>query len=198
LKCINFYVLIFLFFISCDDKSDDIKKRISENELQLLSIEKNKNDSGFQLKNGVLYFNDNPYSGAVHEFYDHKVLKSISRYYLGKKEGEYVGFYPNQKKWFERFYSRGIKVKTHNGWYQNGQQMFEYQFNNLGAYHGYVKDWHSNGQLAKHFNFENGQEVGSQKMWTSTGKIRANFFTVNGERHGLIGLKNCVSVTTTK
>ena len=31
-------------------------------------------------------------------------------------------------------------------------------------------------------------------MWKPSGNIRANFFNVNGERHGLIGLKNCVSV----
>ena len=33
-------------------------------------------------------------------------------------------------------------------------------------------------------------------MWKVNGKIRANFFTIKGERHGLIGLKNCVSVIT--
>ena len=198
MRLIIIYFLSFIFFISCNTKTNEIKEPISADEVQISSIEKNRKDASFQLKNGILYFDDKPYSGIVNEFYSDEILKSISTYNLGKKEGEYLGFYPNQKKRFERFYSKGVKVKTHKGWYKNGQQLFEYQFNNLGAYHGYVKDWHLNGQLAKHFNFENGQEVGSQKMWTLTGKIRANFFTVNGERHGLIGLKNCVSVATTK
>ena len=72
--------------------------------------------------------------------------------------------------------------------------MFEYQFNDKGVYHGSLKDWHQNGQLAKHFNFKDGKEIGSQRMWKLNGEIRANFYTVKGERHGLIGLKNCVSV----
>ncbi|WP_282072950.1 hypothetical protein [Polaribacter atrinae] len=72
--------------------------------------------------------------------------------------------------------------------------MFEYHISDKGVYDGSVKDWHYNGQLAKHFNFVDGKETGSQKMWNANGKIRANFYTVNGDRHGLIGLKNCVSV----
>ena len=74
--------------------------------------------------------------------------------------------------------------------------MFLYHFNNKGRYHGAVKDWHSNGILGKHFNFMEGKERGSQKMWDLDGKITANFYTVENERHGLIGLKNCISNLT--
>lgn len=192
-------IVFLLFFISCNNPvNKEIKEVITVVEIKIPSIEKDKNDKGFNLKNGVLYFEEIPYSGTVNQFYKDGNLKSTSTYYKGKREGKYLGFYSNQNKWFERFYVKGKKTKIHSAWYQNGQQMFEYQFNNQGVYHGYVKDWHPNGQLAKHFNFENGKEVGSQKMWQSTGKIRANFFTINGERHGLIGLKNCVSVVKTK
>ncbi len=31
-------------------------------------------------------------------------------------------------------------------------------------------------------------------MWDFKGRIKANFYTVANERHGLIGLKKCVSV----
>ena len=41
-----------------------------------------------------------------------------------------------------------------------------------------------------------GKERGSQKMWDLDGKITANFYTVENERHGLIGLKNCISNLT--
>lgn len=184
-----------LFFLSCDNLSKERKTVDNPIRIDIPSETKDRSDASFQLKNGVLYFKEQPYSGTVHQFYQDKSLKSIATYFLGKREGKYLGYYPNQNKWFERYYSKGIKIKTHKAWYQNGQQMFEYQFNNQGVYDGYVKDWHFNGQLAKHFNFIDGKEVGSQKMWKSTGKISANFYTVQGDRHGLIGLKNCVSVT---
>lgn len=193
-KCISHCLVLFILFISCDKNLQVEKKSILKPEIVIPLIKKVRSDVNFKLKNGILYFKKNPYSGTVQQFYENGNLKSTSTYNQGKREGKYIGFYPNQKKWFERFYTEGIKVKTHKGWYKNEQQMFEYQFNNEGIYNGVVKEWHINGQLAKHFNFENGKETGSQKMWQSTGKIKANFFTINGERHGLIGLKNCVSV----
>ncbi|WP_105015464.1 toxin-antitoxin system YwqK family antitoxin [Polaribacter porphyrae] len=187
-------IIILFFFISCDETLQDVKQESVINTIKIPNIIKNKTDSLFKLKNGVLFYNDMPYSGIVKEFYNDEKSKSTSEYYQGKREGKYFGFYPNQQKWFERFYAKGLKVKIHKGWFLNGQQMFEYQFNKKGVYNGFVKDWHNNGQLAKYFNFVDGKENGSQKMWKPTGKIRANFYTVNGERHGLIGLKNCVSV----
>ena len=182
-----------VFLISCDGKITE-RGIISHKLVEIPLIEKNRNDENFELINGVLFFDSERYSGTVREFYKDNHVKSISEYYEGKREGKFFGFYFNGSRWFERYYSKGKKISVHKSWYQNEQQMFEYQFNDNGVYHGYTKDWHFNGQLAKHFNFDKGQEKGSQKMWKPDGKIRANFFTVNGERHGLIGLKNCVSV----
>ncbi len=53
--------------------------------------------------------------------------------------------------------------------------MFVYHFKKTGVYNGSVKDWYANGVLAKSFNFIEGKEAGSQKMWDLKGKIRANF-----------------------
>ena len=62
-------------------------------------------------------------------------------------------------------------------------------------YHGNVKEWYSNGQLYRDFNFNNGKEVGSQKLWKLDGTIKANYEVVKGERFGLIGLKKCYQVS---
>lgn len=193
LKSLIYNILFCFLFISCDEKNQE-EISISVDEIIIPSIEKNKNAANFKMKNGILFFDDIQYSGIVKEFYPDKSLKSTSEYYQGKRQGEFFGFYSEGNKWFERYYTKGIKTGTHKGWFQDGQQMFEYQLNAKGVYHGSLKDWHSNGQLAKHFNFVDGKEYGSQKMWKPDGKISANFYTVNGDRHGLIGLKNCVSV----
>lgn len=186
-------IIFCLLFINCNQIKVD-KTSILMDEITIPSIEKNINNASFKIKNGILFFDKKPYSGIVKEFYDDGVLKTKSEYYQGKRQGEFFGWYATGNRWFERYYKKGIKVKNHKGWFNDGQQMFEYQFNANGVYNGYTKDWHYNGQLAKHFNFIEGKESGSQKMWKLDGKIRANFHTINGERHGLIGLKNCVSV----
>jgi antitoxin component YwqK of YwqJK toxin-antitoxin module len=48
------------------------------------------------------------------------------------------------------------------------------------------------------FNYKNGKETGSQRLWKPDGSIKANYEVVNGERFGLIGLKKCYTVTVDK
>ncbi|WP_298880135.1 hypothetical protein [uncultured Polaribacter sp.] len=193
MKPFIYSILFFYFFASCNYKDNNQSIDIIK-EITIPSITKNKNDVNFSLKNGILFYENKVYSGVINDFYDNGDIKSTSQYFEGKREGKYFGWYLNKNKSFQRFYKNGIKTGTHLGWFKDGSKMFEYQLNNKGVYHGHVKDWHQNGQIAKHFNFIDGKENGSQKMWQLNGKIRANFYTINNERHGLIGLKNCVSV----
>ena len=189
-----FFLFSILFFISCDETRKEVNDEIIVEKITIPAIEKNRKHLLFQLKNGVLFFDIKPFSGVVKEFYAEGSIKSTAQYYLGKRQGTYFGWYQNKKKWFERFYVNGLKVKIHKGWHKNGIQMFVYHFKKTGVYNGSVKDWYANGVLAKSFNFIEGKEAGSQKMWDLKGKIRANFYTINTERHGLIGLKKCISV----
>ena len=70
----------------------------------------------------------------------------------------------------------------------NGNGLFVARYPANDAYHmdGYMAD----------FNYVDGKEEGSQKMWQINGKIRANYHVKNGERFGLIGLKKCYTVNT--
>ncbi len=189
---------IFIVFTICIITSCNFKKKesITVKPFVIPSIEKNISDVRFELINGVLLFNKTPYSGILNEYYKGVKLKSKSQYFEGKREGYYKGWYVNGNKWFERTYKKGIKIGTHLGWYINKRKMFEYHFNMKGAYHGTVKEWYKNKQLLKVFNYVEGKEDGSQKMWKENGKIKANFVVKNGERFGLIGLKKCYSVNT--
>ena len=172
-----------------------MKISASKNTIVIPTLEKDRGVVEFELINGILLFKEKPYSGIINEFYSEGSIKTKSEYYQGKRQGFYNGWYVNGNKWFERFYTNGLKSQIHRGWYLNGNQMFEYHFNKIGLYDGSVKDWFESGTLSKHFNFVYGVEEGSQKMWNFSGKITANFYTVNSDRHGLIGLKKCVSVT---
>ncbi len=196
MKKLILLILVFNILISCGREDKEVKQTIAMSEIVIPPIERSRDNAGFEVMNGILLLDDHPYSGIVNEFYPDKNLKSKSEYYQGKRHGYYFGWYRNRNRWFERFYTNGIKTGTHLGWFENKQQLFQYQFNNNGMYNGAVKDWHKNGVLAKHFNFKDGKEAGSQRMWEVDEIIRANFYTVNGERHGLIGLKNCGSVVT--
>ncbi len=102
--------LFIAIFISCNQKQE-IEVSPSTQEIIIPLIEKDKNHTAFKLKNGVLFFHENPYSGVVNEFYnDDGKLKSKSEYYLGKRQGVFNGWYSNGNKWFERFYTNGLKI----------------------------------------------------------------------------------------
>ena len=109
------------------------------------------NDLNFELKNGVLLYDGTPYCGIVNEHYPNESLKSKSEYFQGKRHGYYFGWYVNGQTWFKRYYKHGLKTGVHMGWFKNEKQMFEYNFNDEGAYHGAVKDWYANGTLANWF-----------------------------------------------
>lgn len=91
-------IFLILLFISCNQPKQEIKELIVVDEILIPRIEKNKSDINFKLKNGILFYSDEPYSGIVNEFYKDANLKSKSTYYEGKREGEYFGFYADQKK----------------------------------------------------------------------------------------------------
>lgn len=149
-----------------------------------------------QIVNGVLYYNNAPFNGIIKSFNAVNQTKNSANYVSGKKEGAERKLYINDSLAELRFYKRGLKVGIHKSWRENGQQKFEYPYNEVGVYHGAIREWYPNGQLVREFNYENGKESGTQKMWLANGNIRANYTVINGERFGLIGLKKCYSVKT--
>ncbi len=178
----SFLLLTLLFSCSKETEIEQIVKYDEEN---------------FQLKQGVLFYNNLPLTGKLITNNKKSGLQSEVQYKKGKKEGEEIVKYADGKLYEQRFYEKGIKTGIHKGWWNNGNIRFEYHFNNGGEYNGEVKEWYTNGQLMKFFHFINGKEKGSQKMWQSNGKIRANYVAKNGDRFGLIGLKKCYLVNTT-
>ena len=41
----------------------------------------------------------------------------------------------------------------------------------------------------KIFNYVNGYESGSQKLWFNNGEVKSNYVIKNNRRYGLLGLK---------
>lgn len=196
MKNLRIYIITIFILVSCNLKNKKQDEAALINEVTIPFIKKNADNTGLKLKNGILFFKENPYSGIIEEYYLKGKLKSSSTYYQGKREGVFKGWYVNGNKWFERFYTVGLKTGIHVGWFDDGSQMFEYHFNTKGVYNGKITEWYKNGTLLKEFHFNEGKEEGSQKMWQPNGKIKANFVTKGGERFGLIGLKKCYTVHT--
>ena len=165
---------------------------------QLALVEVESNDSSLVLNNGLLLYINKPFTGLFKEYDSINNTTNSSNYILGKKGGLETKTYTNQIIAEERFYKRGLKTGNHRGFWQDGSLKFEYFFNNKGFYDGSFKQWSKDGQIIKEFNYVNGKENGSQKMWNTNGTIRANYFVKHGEIFGLIGLKKCYSIAVQK
>lgn len=152
-------------------------------------------DKNLLLSNGVLLYNNIPFTGKIAHYDAVNQTHNISEYVLGSKEGIEIKKYKNNQIAEERFYKKGLKIGVHRGFWRDGKLKFEYHYNTNGMYHGSFREWYSNGQMVKDFNYRKGKENGSQKMWRYDGKIRANYVVKDGERFGLIGLKKCYTIT---
>ncbi|MBL4605878.1 MAG: hypothetical protein JKY02_09535 [Flavobacteriaceae bacterium] len=159
---------------------------------EFLSL-KSDNES-LKLDNGTLFYKDVPFYGTLEQYDAVNETENLCEYVAGKKQGKETKKYLNDTLAEERFYKKGLKVGVHKGFWKNGALKFEYHYNEKGVYHGTFKEWYQNGQALKEFNYINGKENGSQKMWLMNGNIRANYVVKDGERFGLIGLKKCYTV----
>jgi hypothetical protein len=150
-------------------------------------------DPNWRLINGVLLYANQPFSGAVKEFYPNGQLKAKTEYKQGREHGMSWRWYEDGSSCWERRYQNGKKHGQHEGWWPNGQRKFLYQFSN-GEHEGEAYDWYANGQLAQCYRYENGQEVGLQQAWRENGKLYANHVVKAGKRFGLVNSRLCYTI----
>lgn len=161
-----------------------------------LSIRLESKTPGFELINGVLHKDGQRFNGSTYSNYPNGNPQKDASFKKGRKNGFEKRWFSNGDLAVERFYTDGVKTGLHRSWWKKNELKFVYHFNEHGQYHGTINEWYPDGQLAKQFNFVNGQEDGPQKLFKPDGKIKANYEVINGERYGLIGLKRCKTVTT--
>ena len=175
---INTLILSGLLLTACTPKTYDLDV---DNEALLL-------------KDGIMYYQDNPFSGTLYSKVDTIIIAKIP-YFKGKKHGKEEKYYYNGAPAAERYFTHGKKSGTHKAWWNNGQLEFIHQFDSHGNPTGIQRNWYATGQLSKEFNYSNGKEYGTQRKWDANGKITTNYQVINGERFGLIGSENCKSDT---
>ena len=112
------------------------------------------------------FIRDNQYTGIIEIYYPNNQLKSLRKYSSGKKYGK------------------------HRGWWENGNQQYEYYFKN-DQNTGRHMQWHSNGQLFIIKNFENGIEKGEQKAWDQNGNLMYKYIYHEGRKYGIQGSIIC-------
>ncbi|MBE9467555.1 MAG: hypothetical protein IMY72_04420 [Bacteroidetes bacterium] len=78
------------------------------------------------------------------EYYSNGQLKMTGGYYKNKRDGKWIVWYEDGKKWSEGYFKNGLRDKESTIWYENGNKQM----------HGFYK----NGKTDKTWIFWNKQE----------------------------------------
>jgi hypothetical protein len=183
----NYVIIILVCLLGCNAQVKPI------NQPKLMVI--NGASVIFVSQNGILYLNNIVFSGTVFTLYPNgKDTATIAGYLYGKEHGVWKKFYINALLKEKRVFEYGKKAGEYIAWWENGNKQQQFIFKD-DEYEGTCSEWNNKGVLIKVMNYKKGHEEGQQQQFYDNGKIRSNYFIVNGRRYGLLGTKNCVNVS---
>ena len=191
MKRIYLVMYISFFAMTCSSPKESLQ------EVAIPEIELSAHQEGLEKRGVQFLYNDKPFSGFLMEYGKEGQVLVKSGYLNGTLNGPSIRFYEDGSLQEKRFYADNKKEGIHKAWWPNGNQKFEYHFLN-GLHEGVLNEWYANGQPLRQFNYVAGKESGPQKMWEIDGRVRANYVVRDGHIYGLIGLKNCKSVSNEK
>ncbi len=90
----------------------------------------------------------------------------------------------------KRKYKKGKKDGRHQGWWENGNKKYSFQFGSDMSV-GEHFQWHQNGSLFTHKQFKNGLEDGEQKAWDVNGDLMYKYIYNEGRKYGIQGSVVC-------
>jgi len=167
------------------EQPKSVDSRIAKNLLKLRPNE------------GLVYYNNEPFTGTGFEHYSNGHLASTTIYRNGKKHGVLRKWFENGKLSFESHYQKGRKDGKTLSWWSNGQLRSESTFNH-GVANGIHYEWYKSGAKFKQLNLVNGKEEGLQKAWRENGKIYNNYEAKNGRIFGLKRANLCFELDDEK
>jgi antitoxin component YwqK of YwqJK toxin-antitoxin module len=131
---------------------------LSTKKYQMLGLFEDKEN---KIRNGVFRF-----------FYPDGKLKSIGKFSHGQKEGLHLSFFEDGSLKDSAFYTEGHLNGRSAGWYSNGNQEYEINFDGNG--NGVYTAWFENGSPSAAGRYKNfGQKNGRWQFFHDNGKISA-------------------------
>ncbi len=175
------FLPFFITFLGCFNPGETIRLSSSSSEINLFKK--------------IIIYQDSPFSGLVYEMFpsSNDTLWSC-QYKNGIKDGVWKKYFQSGEIKETRLFKQNKKEGDYLGFYKDGSKNFVFQFKN-GEYEGTNKVWAKGGVLVEEANFSAGYENGVQKRWYLNGKIKSNYIIKDNRRYGLLGTKNCVTVS---
>ena len=148
------------------------------------NIEIDKSDLNKKPNLGLMYYNNQPFTGTSVLYYTDTIKAETIEYKNGNRHGLYRKWFPDGLLSFESNYSHGQQHGITKTWWKNGKFRSQANYSN-GMANGIQKQWYKSGNIFKEMTIVNGKEEGMQKAWRENGKIYNNYEAKNGRIFGL-------------
>ena len=178
-----FLALSIVLFFSCEHKGKD-NNALNSTDNDSVLIEVLKSELISKPNIGLIYYNNEPFTGISVLNYPNGIKAEEIFYAEGKKQGSFKKWYVDGTLSFESFYKNGLQNGTTKSWWKDGKIRSEANHIN-GKVNGVQKQWYKGGTLFKEINIVNGKEEGLQRAWRRNGKIYNNYEAKNGRIFGL-------------
>lgn len=189
---ISYIILVaHTLLISCQGvSSPSSNQEVTGNILGLLTPK----DSVYLDRNkGLVYYQDELFTGTTVLYYPNKTKASTTSYTKGKKDGKTYKWFQDGLKSYEATYANG-RLKGHSyTWWSSGHKRSA-SFYEKGVPHGDQWQWYSNGHRFKHIQLQQGKEEGIQRSWRKNGTLYSNYEAKNGRIFGLKRANLCFSL----
>lgn len=178
IKSTIYYVILFLFFGSCQEN----KKRIS---ISNFDSNLRKTDKGWIYKNKA-------FTGFMIEEENHRVVYCLP-IADGKEEGLAKGWYNSGEKLSERVFINGKIEGIFKQWWPNGRLRYWLKYKN-NIFDGKQIIYYPNGKVREESNYQSGEKEGIQRVWDEKGSLISNYTIKNKKLYGIISVKSCIPV----
>lgn len=148
------------------------------------SLEINKDLLALNPVQGLVYFQNKPFTGTSISFYPNGIKATSIDYFEGKKHGLDQKWFTDGLLSYESNYVNGKKHGSTKSWWANGNLRSQ-SFAKKGISNGLHQQWYKSGAKFKVMNIVNGKEEGLQQSWRENGKIYNNYEARDGRIFGL-------------
>lgn len=176
--------LFILILFSCQEEAQKPTAYTEVTERSIDHIVIHKSELELKANLGLMYHNDQPFTGISVLYYSENIEAETIVYVDGKRHGSYKKWFPDGRLSFESNYVNGLQDGTAKTWWKNGNLRSEANYTK-GIVNGIQKQWYKSGNRFKEMTIVNGKEEGLQKAWRENGKIYNNYEAKNGRFFGL-------------
>ena len=180
---IIFQIILFsILYFGCGNISKPLAKGSLNSDKMIIEV--SKNEVELRPNEGLVYHDDQPFTGRVINTFPSGIKEETTFYIDGRKHGDFQKWFADGKLSYKSSFVNGLPDGISRSWWKNGNLRSEAN-QVMGKLQGVQTQWYISGAKFKERNLNMGFEEGLQRSWRENGKVYNNYEAKNGRIFGL-------------